>query len=645
MISKIFTSAFAFLCFGYVFSQKLEYGLEFRVNQNNIQFSKYHYPTLEGVTKPGFYQNDPEKMEFPAHHQEIYLDTGSIYLYWNQASAGTNIEIPLSVRFTTKRGWMLNLRASVSKYKINYTGSMHRDGGYYTELFGDYNDYVNNYSGSFSTENVNLDPDNQYDDTQAFINYFNGSVDEDIHSRLTIRRVEELKFYSLYFSAGKKFFQHKIIHPYFNVGLGYRVWVGNQKRQYTDLGDTELEKPIINDLLGISQQVDLFNTNAISGRFDFGAEFYRYYFGVGYQVTSTFDKPRTAEQDAIMGYNGSTLSGMNTFTVFLGVNLFSKDFRTKSNQLEVYQDEYNTLSSKVDRNRKWGIAAKVKTAFVSGANNYGTFFVGDYTDYLNPETNTLNLKMQLLEFNYVNNINWSPKLELALRYTPANRFETELEVGVSRLQMDTGVDEFSAVILTDTSTWEKVYDEDTKRRNAATFRIEFVNLSSKLNFYYAVLSKDLIDLKIMAGMGYNYMISTGDVQRELGVNGKGDDVYSRLEDYYWDRLDDNYNGFTFYSEYDQTSDPGGDAQDMITKLEQGGWGALKDWNNERTYGYITFNVGAELEVKRFLLGMTYERTLGAVDGIFIKEYQNFNLSLGYMLFTKNGLNGRVRTTF
>jgi len=117
-----------------------------------------------------------------------------------------------------------------------------------------------------------------------------------------------------------------------------------------------------------------------------------------------------------------------------------------------------------------------------------------------------------------------------------------------------------------------------------------------------------------------------------------------LEDYYWGNLQQNYNGFTFYSEYDQTSNPGEDAQAMVDNLQNAGWGEISTWDRKRNFGYLTVNTGVEAELNRFLLGAGVELTVGEVDGVFIKSYQKLNLSLGYLLFSKNGINGKTSKT-
>ena len=231
------------------YAQSLDFGLEFRANFNSLGFNRFVELDAPDISSPGYYNGNPHNLLMPVHHHEFITDSGSIYGYWNQATANNTFSVPLSIRYTTKHGWFFNVRASINKYKLNYSGTLHQNSGYYTETYGDFDNYVANYGGSFSGENPNLDYETTYNDTTAFINYFANRVATDPISRLEMRRVEELKFYSFFFSFGKKFFNHKVIRPYLTVGIGYKVWVGNQKRQYIELGDDVLDQPYFEDFL------------------------------------------------------------------------------------------------------------------------------------------------------------------------------------------------------------------------------------------------------------------------------------------------------------------------------------------------------------------------------------------------------------
>ena len=98
---------------------------------------------------------------------------------------------------------------------------------------------------------------------------------------------------------------------------------------------------------------------------------------------------------------------------------------------------------------------------------------------------------------------------------------------------------------------------------------------------------------------------------------------------------------TWYSDYQEDIDLDKTPDQLIAEHDAAGTITLNNWDRRRKSVYFTTTFGAEMELNRFLLGASADITLGAVDGVLLKNYYNINVSLGYMLFTKNKLNRKI----
>ena len=626
-------------------AQTLDFGLELKANTNTAQLQPLDNGSGSQYTKPGFYDNDPYTIRLPARNFEFVSDDGQlVFGRWDEVTVNQNFEIPLSVRFTTKKNWFFNVKFSSAKFRFDYNGSLFRGGDYYQDQYGTFDDYLVNYGGLYDSSIVNLNDDIVYNDTTAFISWYNYQIEADPYSQSELRHVEEVKFYSGYLGFGYKFLKHKIIHPYFNLGVGFRLFVGNQKRRHfeiiDDLNGTSLTRQ---DLLPIAGEIELFSGNAFSTRIELGAEFYRYYVGASFENSSLFENDRVNQN---IGNFGSTIAGVNTFSFMLGMNLFSHDLHTQSNQKDIYTEEFSSLSSQLDKNRKWSFGVRVEAPVLSFMDNFGRYVIGDFRDNLDPESEELDLSWQILGFEEITKIDWTPKLELGLRYSPHRRLETELELGLSQLQYDTEVIELRALVDID-SLGNYVYSPGEAYVNSHVLRNKFLNASANLNLYYSVVNNGLVDFKLFGGVGFNYIIPPfREVEREFGVNGSGDDLYSSFFDYYWNGTTDIATGYTWFSDYEGPMGLNFEAQEYLESLENAGTGSLEGWERYKQDYYFTLSLGTEVELNRFLLGASYEFTVSeAVDNILIKKYNKFNFSLGYLLFTKNRINERLKSDF
>ena len=68
-----------------------------------------------------------------------------------------SVEVPISVRFTTKRNFFFNFRLSSSRYKIQFDGNLYRGHKYLGDTYGDFQDFLNKYEGDYDNTDINLD--------------------------------------------------------------------------------------------------------------------------------------------------------------------------------------------------------------------------------------------------------------------------------------------------------------------------------------------------------------------------------------------------------------------------------------------------------------------------------------------------------
>lgn len=623
-------------------AQNLSFGLDFKSNNNIVQRD-----TKKGL----FYASDPYYSYTPWYETENGVGLLDLYIPDYDFSAiddfgdtihfsrsgfriNDNFEIPIYARFTSKHNWFIDLRFSSTKYTLEFEGDMFQDDEYYQWAYGTVDDFQAAYGGQYQ------------DDTAAFVNWFNQEVKNDPWSKAEMKYVEEFKYRSLFLGFGYKFLPHKSIRPYLYGGLGYRATVSNYKRQFFDIDENNLgTTESVRNVTNISKSLPTVLGSTSSFKGGLGFEFHRYHFGMDFEYTWVMESHFGSDLGGIHDYS-LWYDAMSTVSFYVGADLFSIDLNSKSYKKEVYDSEFESLTSSYRKNRKWAFGLRVEAPIAAQVSSLDNFSVILLNEKIDPETGYYDFLWQSIAFRGVTKVNWSPKFGALVRYSPVNRIDLEFEMAYSQVTFDNAVQEFNTIFHYDTSSFEYYYDYSFTKVNDASYRTTMQNLNTNLKCYYTLVQNSLLDVRLYAGAGFTFFTYPwGGTDKDVGVNGKGNDVYSAFNDH--------QNGFLAFSEDDVYVSTFADDVDFENQsadqmldnfMDYYGDGghsgqSIEDWNRTSwPEFYGTIHAGAEVEINRFLLGISTEFTLGKVDGILLNNYYNINGTIGYLLFTKNRLN-------
>ncbi|MFK8037535.1 MAG: hypothetical protein AB8B74_04545 [Crocinitomicaceae bacterium] len=630
--------------------QTFDFGIEFKTNSNRLS---NRYDTSEGISTPQHTTNELGSFEIPEYNFAFLDDQNElVYARFNEVKMDNNIVLPLYLKYTTKNGFSYDLRMSTGKYRLEYQGEIFRDAEYYSFYNASFEEYKELYGGLFDGFSVN-GTDELYTDEQAYINWFDGRANSDAYSQASIFLVEEIKFKSFHFWAGKKFYEHKRIQPFVNLGLHYRRAEASFRRKHFEIDDNFLGQVLTkSDLSELSEQIPSFSSQTIGMGIRLGFDLYRYHFA----VSSEYSFNLNAEfQDKPLVYSYINAgAGFRTISLALGVDLFSHDLRSKDYREIVYNDEFQSLSSKLDKNRSSYTVVNVKAPIVSRMNHDKEFTLLTVIDELKPEDLAFNLDWQSLSFKEITRVNWSPKIEVGKRFNIVKPLDIEILGAFSILNIDRKVQEVNTRIYYDTIDLIDRYDLFATDINYAVFRSTFIPIQMGVNLYLNVLSTETFDLKLYGGAGINWFaLVTPGPTSEFGVNGEGNDIYQTTEDLLF------YGGYepasiynadvTWYSGYAEDFDLETSVENhIINVFGDEDLEPLLDYASEGSGGfnqkvlYGTMNFGIEFEFNRFLAGASAELSIGNVDNFLVKDYSNLNLNLGYIIQTKNRYNKKLR---
>lgn len=628
------------------FSQTLDFGIDAKVNSNIIQgdldygngysdlsikYPQYSYAIFDD----GTFEYETEEDGKTPYLYNPYPDFSMIDLYGDTINCirrgykvNNNFEIPIYLRFTSKNNWFFDLRYSSSKYEISYHGNILQDDEYYKSYYA-MDDFINDYGA-------------QYDnDTLAYMQWFNQAVKSDNWSKAEMYYQEQFKYRSIYLSAGYKFLPHKTIRPILSFGVGYRVTDYNYMRKYFEIDDNYLGySEIKTDLRGVNDALPGVKNQAISYRLAGEIEFYRYHIGLEFEQTFYTAYRSGADLGEVFNYN-SRFNVFSTLSFKIGADLGTFNLKKKDFRKKIYEEEYNSLTSLFVKRQKWAIGARIEAPFASEVRETEPFSVFLYTENLNPESGYSDFAWQSLSFGDITRVNWLPKFDVFYRRNLFRRVDFEVEMNYSNLEFDTKVEDFQTLLVFDPNTGNYKYDIYQTKLNYATYRnnIDIFGLNTKI--YATVFQNNILDIKIYGGIGVNYLsYKEGGADKDVGVNGNGEDIYESFENY-------QYNSYTdgdifYFSEYAGGVDldaPSGETLDNYFDFYgDGGTQGVHadDWtlNVNDAYGLVI--AGIELEYNRFIIGISSDISIAySVDGMLIENYYNINGTIGYLLFTKN----------
>lgn len=628
------TTLFFFILAGqFSFAQEIDFGIEFRMNSNKLS----NRLDQDGeISQPGHASLELGSFELPKFNFGFYDENDNpVYVRFNEVKMLNNFEVPVYMRYTTKNNFFFDLKVSGGKHTMSYRGGIFRDADYYFDQYGSFEDYQTNYGGTFNGQQVNGEPGSSYNDTTAYITWFDNQVQNDAYSQADAELIEELKFRSINFWFGRKFLKHKRVHPFVSLGLHYRTTINSFRRKHFDIQDNYFGQVLTRrDFSTISEETPSFSNNTMGIGIGFGFDIYRYHIAAtaeySFNLSTNF-----RDQSQIFDYR-SAGAGFRTWNISVGVDLFSHDFKTVNNTEEIYGEEFQSLATSINKNRKWSLGINVKSPIMSRMSNNSEFSFLTIKDSPDPGSGDLNSSWDALSFGEIDRVSWIPKFEFGFRFNIIERLDFEVVTAFSKVTMDIKVQEFSAETINN----DTEFDSTRTHVNYAVFRTAAAPLYLGGNIYYTVLRKPSVDFRLYAGGGINSfsLLSGSETGQEFGINGSGNDIYKTVRDYQFHGTysPDKINNIdqSFYSDYAEPINTELNPQQLLARYNGAGKHQLRDYDVGRTSAYITINAGAELELNRFLFGLSGEFSLNKVDNFLVKNYFNLNLNLGYILVSK-----------
>ena len=625
-------------------AQNIDFGIEFR---NNVNLLSNKYNQSKDFSSPGHQTNELGSFQIPAYNFGFLDDNGDqVFVRFNEVKMDNNVELPIFIKYSTEKDFYFDLKVSGGKYRIEYQGRLFRDADYYLNQYGSFDDYVNNYGGNLDGEPVNGDPDNTYTDERAYINWFDDQVNSDPYSQANAMFVEEVKYRSIHLWVGKKFLAYKRVQPFVNVGLHYRTAVSSFKRKHFEIDDNYLGYVLTKkDLSDLSTEIPNFSKNALGLGFRLGFDIYRYHFAVATDYSFSLN---TKHKNESLVFDYSPVgAGFGTFSLELGIDLFTYDFKTKNNRDIIYGAEFQTLTSRLDKNRLLSLGVYIKSPVHSRMNNGKTFSLVNIKDSPNPNAGKVDLNWESLSFSKIERVNWSPKIELGLRYNVIKPIDIELTAAVSVVNIDTKVQALNTKLIYNSSDNQYEFDPFNSSANYAVYRSTFAPLALGSNVYFKLINKDAFDVRVYAGAAVNWFaVVTPDAKSEFGINGVGNDIYQTTEDvlFYGDYEPTSIHNVatSYYSNYANPVDLNRPASEMLNNYEGAGMYPLGTYQFNRSTIYPTVNLGLEMEFNRFLCGFSGEFSILTVDNLLVDSYYNLSLNVGYIIQTKNRINSKLK---
>lgn len=611
-------------------TQTFDFGVELRTNSNLLSNRIIQQETTTAI--PSHQNSDLSSFALPSYNFAFVDDNNqNVYVRFNQVEMNNNVEVPLFARYVTKNDLYFDFKISTGKYQINYQGGIYRDEQFYKNQYGTFDDFKSNYGDSSSTS--------------EYISWFDSQVKSDFSSQAIARFVEEIKFRSIHLWIGKQFLEHKRVQPFVTGGLHFRTAVSSFKRKHFELDDNFLGQSFTKrDLSDITNEIPNFSNTMLGVGLRAGFHIYRYHFALTSEYSFNLGSG-TENGTVIYGYL-PVGGGFRTLSMDIGIDLFSHNMRTKNMRDIVYNEEFSSLSSTLDKNRAWTLNVNVKAPVHSRMTSYSEFSLITINEEFNPSNGYTNLDWQSLSFKAIDRVNWIPKIEVGFRYNIVERIDLEFAAGFSKVDIDTKVQEVNAQLIFDGATGEYSYDASVSTANYAVYRSSFAPLFAGANLYLKLLSKDAYDIRVFGGASINAfaMLTSPNVSTELGINGSGKDIYQTAEDAIFQRgveldLIENIDN-SYYSNYAKDVNFSNSAQTLLNNHQNKE--DLRSASLDRSIIYPSINLGAEVEFNRFLCGLAGEFTIGKVDDFVVGSYSNISLNFGYILMSKNRLNKKLR---
>jgi len=575
--------------------QSIDFGIE--VQQNNNKASTHLWSN--------------EASRFNRAFSYVDLNSDTVDVHFTNFSMANNFEMPIYFRLNAQKRYFLDLKFSGSSHTFTMNGVSNYAQSYYEQNYGTYDDFLAQaQADGFDT--VSQDDYN---------NYINATMAQ---NEQPLRSTEEFKLLIMSANFGVRLFPHRSIKPYLTAGMTFKRKYEKVNYHYVDFN-----KPNVYREDQLFDGVNKFLTDTWYFNFGMGAEFYRFRFGVYYQMGFSFQFANTSTNDVVVNVNAVTpFDRIYSYGFCLSSNLFSAPLGKRVTKEELNDDQL-LISNIKKKQSNWDIGLRYNRR---GFNTLSSF-------YENPE-NQLNLmtrdsilfnhngsivsaeKIEFISLGKVQRIAWSGQLEFIVSKNFNERLSVELSVGYSNLKIDIASTEFTATVIHGDSINPSsyYYSSSEPRIRPGAYRTNSVIINNCFSASYQILSRDLFSLRIKAGLGYSRITYTTPIVTPDGVN--------ELTIYEVFNLNPNHSDLSIHLG-SVNLDPEGNPDDLFSSFDDPSTGIYPRFER---YVFPTFRVGFEAEIERFMLGFSFEKNLGYMDGFLLNQYATFYLSLGYKIW-------------
>jgi hypothetical protein len=601
------------LCTKFSLAQTVSFGFEFMQRNNKLG------GVNDEAKKPDFFIKDE------------WNDTlGCVFNKYTITKS--SFELPLYMRLKLKKRWYVDLNYSSSKYAIKLDGIANKSDDYYKSwnfTFEQFQAMAQNNSGQPATQQ-------QYQD---YISTFKTKEEQAIVYN------EEFKLNSFGAIVGYTFLPHKTIKPFIFSGVSFRSKSRQYSYQFAQIkAKNEAETwSRVNDQTEINTAVLQFSQRSVVLRFGAGLETYRFRGGVSFdycpltQTSLPYTGGQVYRTKTIHPYNK-----FNSFTFYVSSDLVSKELAarkktiTNSDIVQIDKLELKKSKNALGFNLSKVITSNL-TSYGYNANPITFGSIKQYYTFQNSTSQTgagdsiiYNYRLQLVSLGSITKVDWKPLVEGFYRRTILKKLEWESSLGWQNLTLDLRTKEFETV-LTYNYLYELMYPE-IKTYYTGVYRTKYNFLTLGQKLYFTAVDKDFVKLKISAGLsfaGFSTKLTESDAQN--GINSLG--ITTKIDELHTGNL--VADSTTFISE----------SLDYIS-FEESPMTLINNFDKEVSYAtawkpkdkirqsYKSIKLGAEAEFNRVIVGLNYEKSIGYVDGLLIKNFSRVSFSVGYFLFRK-----------
>jgi len=591
------------------------------------QTASFGFEFMQRNNKLGGVAADFKKPDF--YIQDEWNDTlGCVFNKYSITKS--SFELPLYLRLKLKKRWYADLNYSSSKYAITLTGTANKSDGYYKTwnyTFEQFQDLAQYNSGQPVTQ-------------QEYQDYLNSYKTKEEQS---IEYNEEFKLNSFGLLIGYTFLPHKTIKPYAFGGFSYRSKVRQYSYQYANIkAKSESETwSRVNDQSEINTAVLQFSQKSIVLRLGAGLETYRFRGGFSFdycplsQTSLPYTGGRVYRTKTTHPYNK-----FNSFTFYVSSDIISKELAAKKNNIT------NTDVIQIDKlelkKSKNAFGVNVSKVVTSNLTSYGynqdpitfgsikQYYTFQYSSSQFADSLIYNYRLQLVSLGSITKADWKPLVEGFYRRTILKKFEWESSLGWQNLTLDLRTKELETV-LTYNYLYELTYP-NVKTYYTGVYRTKYNFLTLGQKLYFTALDKDFVKLKLSAGVSFaGFSTKLAETDAENGINSLG--ITSKIDELHTGNLVSD--STTFVSESLDYIDFNESPITLVNNFDkQSSYATAWKPKDKIRQSYKSIKLGAEAEFNRVIIGLNYEKTIGYVDGLLIKNFTRVSFSVGYFLFRK-----------